>query len=177
MSRQTAEQVLEINEKVYRDCDAGRQKVGFRRDGDGELWLDIDGEACRLGRVASPFPLSAPLDMVALFDPDGNEIGILKNVRQLDRNSCRILTEALDKAYFMPKIERITGLVDQMGMERWEVRTDRGEHVFEVRNPRRNVRFLTSLRMMIKDVDGNRYEIVNWRQLDRRSRQLLTRHL
>ena len=38
-------------------------------------------------------------------------------------------------------------------------------------------RKLTDTRVVIKDVDGNRYEIADWTQLDRNSIRLLMRHL
>ena len=178
MNEDNPVRVLQTSEKSYRDCNAAAEAVRLRRiDGDHQVVLQVGREEYLVERMVSVFPLSARMKRVALFDRDGEEIGILSRIKCLDRESRRLIDQMLDKTYYMPIIEKILGISDHMGMEKWQVETSRGKCSFEVRFPRRNVRFLNPQRLMIKDVDGNRYEIRDWRSLDRRSRKLLTRHL
>ncbi len=95
----------------------------------------------------------------------------------LDAESKEALQEELDKAYFMPHIRAILAMDEYLGIETWKVMTNKGEREFQVRDPRNSVRHLPHDRVLIKDVDGNRYEVRRWRELDRRSIYLLMRHL
>ena len=77
----------------------------------------------------------------------------------------------------MPCINAILSIDEVLGVESWTVVTNKGERGFEVRDPRNNVRAIGKGRVIINDVDGNRYEIRDWRRLDRKSVSLLAKHL
>ena len=74
----------------------------------------------------------------------------------------------LQKSYFVPKITRIKNLEEKFGVSQWEVETNKGTHTFNVKN-REEVRLFSSGRVLIKDADGNRYEISDYRRLDSKS--------
>jgi len=173
-----AKNVLQIQEKKYRDFDACKDDVKLTRNpNEHRLLVHINGDKYEVGRVANAFPLSGGLRRVVFFNKKGEEIGILKKAPNLDEESSRLLRGELDKAYFMPVIEKITEITDHLGLELWKVLTNRGERTFEVRRPRKNVRSISHRRIIVKDVDGNRYEIRDWQNLDRKSIALLMRHL
>ena len=44
--------------------------------------------------------------------------------------------------------------------------TDRGHRVFEIPSSKRDVRVIDDVRVILRDADGNRYEIVDYRRLD-----------
>lgn len=178
MCDQTMPDNLEIHAKNYRDFTAGSERVELRRgERDSNLELVLNDGKYRISRVADAFPLSSSSPVVAFFNEDGEEIGVMKNPDQLDAHSQKILREELDKSYFMPQIQTILDLTEEMGVESWDVITNRGERTFEVRDPRRNVRKIGGRRVIIKDVDGNRYEVKDWTLLNRESLRLLTKHL
>lgn len=173
-----AQNALRIEEKQYRDVDGVKDKVKLRRgEKEQRIWLKINDEEYEVGRLASAFPLSASLKRIVFFNTKGEEIGCLKNAHKLDDHSKKVLWEEFDKSYFMPKIESIEEITDHLGLELWRVTTNKGERTFEVRRPRKNVRIISPKRMIVKDVDGNRYEITDWRMLDKSSLALLMRHL
>ena len=58
-------------------------------------------------------------------------------------------------------------------MPRWQVETDRGPRTFEIRSSRRDMRVLSAGRILIRDADGNLYEVPDYRQLDPQSRALV----
>lgn len=111
------------------------------------------------------FPLSDPGRLILLRDPEGNEIGILDELGKLDPDSRRLVQEELEKTYFMPIIKEVNSIDHTLNLITWNVRTDRGHRVFEVRHARQNVRKIGRTRLIIKDVDGNRYEIPDWTRL------------
>ena len=55
---------------------------------------------------------------------------------------------------------------------RWEVETDRGYRVFDIRD-REDLRLIGGTRVLLQDADGNRFEIEDIGELDDRSRRLL----
>lgn len=180
MARKTekAKDGLQVKENKYMDFDAKTDEVQLSRGHDeNRLWLSINGREYGIGRVASAFPLSAALERIVFFNSRGEEIGCLKGARHLDQNSLKLLLEELDRAYFMPSIESVDDITDHLGLELWRVHTNRGARTFEVRQPEKNVRIISPRRMIVKDVDGNRYEIKNWHMLDKKSLALLMRYL
>ena len=69
-----------------------------------------------------------------------------------------IVEEELARRYFTPKIERVVSVKEEMGVVAWEVETDRGARRFIVRNLRDNTFPLGPNRLMMTDMEGNRYE-------------------
>lgn len=151
--------------------------VRFERQGQDDIVLRTGSRTRRIGNVVTAFPLSSPNRMVQLRDEEGREIGILDDIRDLDKDSRRILQERLDRSYFMPRILDVEGMELDLGVETWKVVTDKGPRTFMVRNPRANVRKMGRQRLIIKDVDGNRYDLRNWTRLSPRAQRLIQGHL
>ena len=70
-------------------------------------------------------------------------------------------------------IKRIDSLRSEFGVSYWEVQTDRGNREFVVRNVSENAQWITDRRLLLLDVDGNRFEISNLEVLDKKSRGLI----
>jgi len=147
--------------------------VRFRRNAEGKVLLCVDGAEQVVAGVVSAFPLTHRHTMVSLRGADGEEIGILDDVGRLDEDSRRIIRQELDRSYFMPRITDIMDLSESMNVEEWKVQTDKGPHTFLVRGARRNVRRMGRRRLVIKDVDGNRYDIPDWMSLPPYAQKLL----
>jgi len=174
----TAKNILQLEEKTYFDFDAAVDNVELARNTENNtLNLKVNDSQLEVSRVTSAFPLSAYLKRIVFFGTDGEEIGCLKNAGKLRDDSLDILQDELEKSYFMPVIEAVEEISDYMELELWKVQTNKGRRSFEVRQPRRNIRVINPKTMMVKDVDGNRYAIKNWRMMDRRSLSFLMRHL
>lgn len=164
--------------KEYQDFCADSDEVTLRRPQEGKsLELTVNGRHYEVSRVASAFPLSNSMDTVVFFDDSGDEIGCMKRVKSLDTQSRGLLNGELEKSYFMPRIQTVLSMEESLGIELWTVVTNKGTREFQLRSPRTNIRHLPNGRVLVKDVDGNRYEIRNWRHMDRRSIHLLMRHL
>lgn len=122
------------------------------------------------------FPLTDPNRYITLIDDEGAEIGILRDIKQLPGDSIEVLKSELQKRYFMPKITKIHELSGEFGVTQWVVDTNRGPVTFGMRT-RYDVVSLESGRVLIKDADGNRYEIENYHRLDPASLALLETQL
>jgi hypothetical protein len=150
------------------------EEIRVRLNDDGDPVLIRSGNEEKLGHVTSAFPISNKDHFVSLLDEDGKEIGIIEHAHDLDSESKRIIRSELERAYFLPVIQEIFGVDDHLNLFTFRVRTDRGARVFEVRNPRANVRSIGRGRYIIVDVDGNRYDIPALRNLDPKSQSMLT---
>ena len=153
------------------------ENISFRKDTEGNILLNKDEQEQVIANVTAAFPLSDPQKMISLRDHDGQEIGILDDVSRLDPHSKWIISEALERSYFMPRITDILDIQENLNVIEWEVETDKGLRTFEVRNVRKNVRRIGQRQLIIKDVDGNRYEIRDWMTLPPHPQKLLEPYL
>lgn len=148
------------------------QKVKLFWNDFNELTLEYEGERYENITVIKAFPLSASRSFIALIDSEDNEIGMIEQIDLLPDKSRRVLDEELSKRYIIPKIIRMLEVDEIFGMPIWKMITDRGERTIELRS-RDDAKLLPSGRVIVKDMDGNRYEIPNFWEMDSRSRSLL----
>lgn len=146
----------------------------LRRNESGDTIATIRGNEHLIGQIQSVFPISNRHHFALLRDEHGEEIGIIEQAHELDGESRRVLREELERSYFLPQITDIRDIDEKHGVFAMDVITDRGERVFEVRNPRQNIRAVGGGRYIIKDVDGNRYDIPKLRNLGPKSQNLMT---
>ena len=125
--------------------------------------------------VRRAFPYSDADHYIALYVEE-EEIGIIRDLAELDADSRALLEETLRKRYHIPVIERILSVEDTHNATRWRVVTDRGERSFEVHS-RRSFRRLPGGALVIIDVDANRFRISDRKALDKQSRDLLELHI
>jgi hypothetical protein len=128
-------------------------------------------------RALRTFPLSHPDRYVVLKEVDGDEIGMVPDISALDRDSRKVLRDALERAYFIPEITAILDVQARFHVPEWTVETNRGRRSFELRSARSDIRTFDDGRILIRDADGNRYLIMDPRALDLRSRALLETQL
>ena len=132
-----------------------------------DLCLQLEDGA---GQPVSPkhvFPLSSPDRFVTLADREGIEIGVISDTSTLDEASRRALAAELERDYFSTQITRVLSMTaGHRHIQEWEVETDRGPRTFEIRSHRHDIKNLGGGRVLIKDADGNRFEIPNYRDLD-----------
>ncbi len=149
------------------------KRVSFRRNDEGDVLLVEDGQERLIANIVSAFPLTHPRRMVSLRDQEGREIGILDRVRDLDGDSRQIVATELDRSYFMPRIKDIMDVQEKLGVTTWDVETNRGPRTFQVRRARHDVRRIGPQRFVVRDVDGNRYEIRDWMALPAPAQKLI----
>lgn len=153
-------------------------EVRLERDPSGALKItepETDAAEIKATRL---FPLTNPTQYIVLSDQDDNELLTIRDIGELDMESGNALRAELDRTYFLPRIKHIISLKESMGILQWSVQTDKGPRDFEVRS-RDDIRFLKHrrLQVIIKDMDGNRFEIWDAARMDPRSRSLLDRFL
>lgn len=136
------------------------------------LRATLEGERTLLrAQLVRAFPLSAPDAWFALRDGAGKEAGMLRGLDGLDAESRRLAEEELARRYRTPRILRLLAAEERFESVVWEAETDRGVCRFATRNLRADLLEPSPGRLLLVDVEGNRYEIPDLAALDRRSRR------
>jgi len=148
------------------------ESVRVWEDDYSRLCISVDGEESVDVRALRAFPVSGKADYVSFLNKDDKEIALVARPGKLDRESRSALHNALDKMYYVPKISQVYKLTEKMGVTNWRVMTDCGFASFEVVD-RQHIRKLPNNRLLIKDADGNRFEIEDTLRLDDRSQVLI----
>jgi len=145
------------------------------RDDSNNLSVEIKGHRTWNKVVARlAFPYSDPSHFVILMRDD-EEIGVVRDVSELEQGSRALLEEALAKRYHIPEILRVLDITESNSAAIWVVETDRGPREFMVRD-RHNFRRFRGGDLIIVDVDGNRFRIARDRVFDADSQRLMDNH-
>lgn len=144
----------------------GDNAVFYRTDG-GFVGLKInDKDYARVG-VYLTFPLTNPDEFISIRESDekAKEIGIVEKLSNLPKDQQEMLQEQIKLRYFMPVITKILDIKDEYGFAYWNVATTFGACRFTTQVSRDAVINLSDSRLMVTDLDGNRYEIPDFYRL------------
>ena len=142
------------------------------RDETGQLVVHLAGreEPEVDARVARCFPWSLPATYISVRSKDGKELVLLKTLDELDPASRSLVEAELGDMIFNPRIVRVLECKTEFGVTSIRCETDRGEVTFQIRS-REDIRVLTPTRALLRDVDGNTYELADLSALDATSRR------
>ena len=165
--------LIEASQLVFLDV----KKLRFFKHGATlRLTIENDRSYLQVG-ILRALPLSEPNRFLSVRDDANKEIGLLVNPAELSVEDRKLVKEELERRYFVPIIKRIVAAKERFGTVDWTIETDRGVCQFTTRNLRENVQRPAPGRIILNDVDGNRYDIRNVDDLSRESEELLFRHL
>lgn len=136
------------------------------------LTLDDGTTYTRVGLYRT-FPFTLGDRYVSVRDVDEKEIGMIEDPSDFPKDVATLLREELDRRYFTPEIRSIENIKEEFGYAYWEVQTDAGPRRFTVRDMQQNLILLTETRLLVIDVDGNRFEIPDYRELNLKGRKLI----
>lgn len=148
----------------------------FKHGATLRLTIEEDRSFPKIG-VVRAFPLSDRNNFFSVRDSGDKEIGLIANPTDLSAQDQNLVEEDLQRRYFIPSLKRIIAAKERFGTVDWTVETDRGICHFTTQNLRENVQRPTPGRIILNDVDGNRYDIRNLDDLSGESQELLFRHL
>lgn len=120
-------------------------------------------------RPVRAFPFTAPGEQIVLIDAQDREIGVLRDLSELDAESRAAIETELELVYLVPRVQSIRSVRSRFGVTTWDLETDRGPRVAHVKE-RTDIRPLPDGRTILTDVHGVQYEIPPREELDERSR-------
>ncbi len=123
-------------------------------------------EYARVG-VYLTFPLTNPEEFISIREADekAKEIGMVEKLAALPKDQQEMLREQIKLRYFMPVITKVLDIKDEYGYAYWNVVTTFGSCRFTTQMSGDAVIHLSDSRLLVTDIDGNRYEIPDFYQL------------
>ena len=150
-------------------------KDKFQQTEGGFVSLDYDGTHYDRVKVVRLFPFSDTDKYISIRE-HGNgerEIGIIEDLAEMPEETREILNHQLNLSYFTPVIQKIYSIKDEYGYAYFHVMTDKGECKFAINMGSNAVAKLSDVRLIISDVDENRFEIRDVEKLTQKERRML----
>lgn len=141
--------------------------AAFSRTEGGFLSLKTEEkEYARVG-VYLTFPLTMPEEFISIREADekAKEIGLIEKLSVLSKDQQEMIREQIRLRYFMPVITKVLDVKDEYGFAYWHVMTNFGVCRFTTHMSGDAVITLGESRLLVTDIDGNRYDIPDFYQL------------
>ena len=144
----------------------------------GLKYNDNDYKRVSLRRA---LPLKDPLAFISVADEENKEIGLIRMIKDLADDQFDIVNDELNKRYFCPEVKEVKSVKDKMGYVYIELVLDMHGEIFDkncaVKDVNKNIRLIDDNRLIIFDVDGNRYIVKSLHELDKKSLKRLEPYL
>lgn len=151
---ETTEDLLEIKYIT-------KENAAFEKTKGGFISLEFEGVRYDRVDVYRTFPFSDANSFISVREPDekAKEIGMIKELNCLGKNQENIIREQLEIRYFTPIIEKIYDIKDEYGYAYFDVKTNHGACKFTIHMGGGSIVSLSDTRILIQDIDNNRFEI------------------
>ncbi len=138
-----------------------KENAVFARTEGGFVSLEYDGKKYDRVGVYRMFPISDPEHYISIREADekAKEIGMIVDLEKMPKDTAEMLREQLRLRYFTPQIEKIMDIKDEYGYAYFHVLTNFGACRFTIHMGGDSVVSLSDSRVMLTDLDGNRFEI------------------
>lgn len=144
-------------------------KIKFEMGESGVLRMITDGKTYKRVYPLSVFPITNPDNFISIRDVEEDEIGLIKNLKDLSHDQQNLIRSQLRISYFVPTIKEIYKIKEEFGIYAWHVKTSRGQRTFYVKGRNENLVLRGNSRLLITDIEECRYEIEDFNKLPRRS--------
>ena len=133
----------------------------FERTEGGFVDLYCKGVLHKSVKVVRLFPFTDADKYISIREGDekAREIGIIEDITAMPEETRKILKEQLALNYFTPVIQKIYSIKDELGYAYFHVLTDKGECKFAINMASNAVTKLSDERLVITDLDENRFEV------------------
>ncbi len=148
-----------------------QESLKLERRADGQLWAVSNGEE-RAVRLHRCFPWSEPGRYISLRDTENEEFALVTSLDDLEPTSRSVLEDAIAEVGFVLEVERITGVEEEIEIRTWKVETRQGPRSFQTRLDDWPMD-VPGGGILIRDVAGDLYHIVDPDKLDAKSRTCL----
>ena len=138
-----------------------KENAKFERTPGGFVKLTYKDKTYDRVGVYRTFPVTQPEEFISIREADekAREIGVVEKLSALDPEQAKMLKEQLDLRYFTPEITKIFDIKTEYGYGYFHVMTTYGECRFTIHNGGSSVVSLTDTRIVINDLEGNRFEV------------------
>lgn len=145
----------------------------FYKNNGGFIGLKVGDENYERVSLHRAFPFSHSNSYISVKDKEGKEIGIIRDLEEFPKDTLELFMEELQRRYFLPRIDKINSIKEEFGYSYWEVLTNLGIKRFTIKKDNSSFLNVKDNRILVIDVDGNRYEISDYTKLDSKSYKLI----
>ena len=146
------------------------RKIRLFREPAWRLRMTIEGDRSYLYvKIVLAAPLSEPDRYMCFLDAKDEVICMVDDIHALTVENQAIIREELALRYLTSRVERVHSIRQEYGVSYWDVSTNRGRREFVAKNVAEDARWLGDRRLMILDVDGNRFEVTDFCAMDKKS--------
>ena len=152
-----------------------KENAVFARTEGGFISLEFDGKKWERVQVIRLFPFTEPDQFISIrtVEERSKEIGVIEDMKKVSKETRKMLEEQLKLHYFTPVIQKVLDIKDEYGYAYFHVMTDRGECRFTINMGGNAVVRLTDTRLLITDLDENRFEVPDVLQLSQKEQRKL----
>ena len=138
-----------------------KENARFERTQGGFVKLTYKDTTYDRVSVYRTFPVTMPEEFISIREANekAREIGVVEKLSALEPEQAKMLKEQLDLRYFTPEITKVFDIKTEYGYGYFHVMTTYGECRFTIHNGGSSVTSLTDTRIVINDLDGNRFEV------------------
>ena len=123
--------------------------------------------------IIKSFPLSYEDKFISVCDCESVEIGLIHELNDFPQETRELLTQDIERRYFLPEISAIENIKQEFGYVYWRVTTGAGRKKFITTKDASAILPLKDNRVLLIDLDGNRYNITDYTKLDSKSYKLI----
>ena len=118
------------------------------------------------------FPITNARKFITLLDENGAEQAVIRDLDALPKDQRKVIEGCLAEYYLIPYVVKILNAEEKFGLNILDTETDRGPARIEISNLLRGMK-QDGNRVLLRDVNDNRYEIPDVTKLDVHSRHCL----
>ena len=141
------------------------EECSFKFNSNGFLVLTLKGENKGRVKLIRSYPYTLKGEYICVQSLENEEIGIIRDLKDLDEVSSSACTKELESRYYCPTVTAVKSIKERMGHFYFETTIDGKDKNFTVRDLTRNLRFSSENTLLIFDVDGNRYIIPEYEKI------------
>lgn len=155
------EQMEKETEEMLKLRYLNKDNAVFERTAGGFVSVKIGDEFYPRVHVIRMFPFTDPGKFISIRTPDehSKEIGVIEDLKDVSAETRKMLEEQMNLRYFTPIITKVINIKDEYGYAYFDVVTDRGACRFTIHSGGSSVVHLSETRILISDIDENRFEI------------------
>lgn len=166
----TLDEIYEVDKLNIINC----SEISFKREDSGFITVCYDGKTYYRVNLTRLIPFVSKNEYISLTyendEKEFREIGVIRDIAQLDEENRNLVVEFLEYKYYMPEITKIYSIKDNMrGFIFVDVETTSGRKTLCIRDWYTNFRMLTKKMLYVVDADGNKYFTEDVTKLDKKS--------
>ncbi|MBJ6361134.1 DUF1854 domain-containing protein [Paenibacillus sp. GCM10012307] len=142
-----------------------KDNAEFSKTAGSMLSVTVGDQTHPVVYVHCSFPHTNKRMYLSVRTVENKEIGMIRSLEDFSEEIAQLLEEQLQIRYFTPEIKRVIAVKEEFGYSYWETETTAGLCRFTVRNGGGNAKLVTPNRLLVTDVDGNRFVIPDMNRL------------